>query len=219
MRTSESIDKISAALALAQSEFPAIVEDSTNPHFKSKYADLSEIINKTRPILSKNGLAVTQGSVFSEGRLTVIARLLHSSGQWIETEISIRPVKDDPQQIGSAQTYGRRYTWCALVGVEGEPDDDANAAMPPPKPRYEQKTQVSPPPPERPKQSYLDASIADAQKAFKRDYPNIDIVNFIGKPSAHWSLTDIARLTRVYSALQAGNEWQTILDSEAKHGA
>lgn len=131
MKTSEQIDLISTALSAAQGEFPVIEKTRINPHFKSKFANLSDILSACVPVLSKHGLSFSQGLSFVEGRLVITARLLHKSGQWIETELSIRPMKDDAQAIGSASTYGRRYTAEALLGVSATEDDDGNAASDP----------------------------------------------------------------------------------------
>lgn len=128
MKTSEAINEISAALALAQKDYRPVVKNKVNPHFKNYYADLSSIIDATREALSKNGLTLPQSPLFHEGRLVVISRLLHKSGQWIETELSLKPQGDTPQALGSAITYGRRYSAEALLGVSAEDDDDGNEA-------------------------------------------------------------------------------------------
>lgn len=131
MKTSEQIEKINEALALAQREYKPVVKNKVNPHFKNSYADLSSLIEATRDALSKYGLALTQSPLFQEGRLVVISRLLHKSGQWFETELSLKPQGDTPQALGSAITYGRRYSAEALLGVSSEDDDDGNEASNP----------------------------------------------------------------------------------------
>lgn len=128
MKTSEQIDLISTALSQAQGEFPPIEKSRINPHFKSKFANLSDILSACVPILSKHGLAFSQGLSFFDGRQVITSRLLHKSGQWIESEMSIRPMKDDAQALGSATTYGRRYSAEAMLGVSATDDDDGEAA-------------------------------------------------------------------------------------------
>ncbi|MDP2362296.1 MAG: ERF family protein, partial [Ignavibacteria bacterium] len=106
-------------------------KDSANPFFKSVYADLASVWEACRQALSTNGLCVIQTTDNDNGSVIVITTLIHSSGQWIRGKLRIKPVKDDPQGIGSAITYARRYALAAIVGVapdEGE-DDDGEGAM------------------------------------------------------------------------------------------
>lgn len=124
---SESIAKLSAALALAQASVTGAAKDALNPHFNRKYADLASVWDACRDALSKNGLAVVQLAESDGDRATVVTILTHSSGEWIKGSVTLRPSKADPQGIGSALTYGRRYGLAAMVGVAPE-DDDGNAA-------------------------------------------------------------------------------------------
>jgi len=128
MKTSESIKEIATALSKAQSEFEAITKDAANPFFKSKYATLDAIIKTVKPTLAKNGLSVTQGNETTESGIIVTTYLMHSSGEWVESELSMPVVKNDPQGYGSAITYGRRYAYSAILGVATEEDDDGNLA-------------------------------------------------------------------------------------------
>lgn len=126
---SESIGKLAEALAKAQGEMENAAKDKDNPFFKSSYADLASVWDACREPLSKNGLAVTQSLNVLEGRTVLTSLLMHSSGEWISSEMPIVPVKNDPQGIGSAITYFRRFALSALVGVAAaEVDDDGNAA-------------------------------------------------------------------------------------------
>lgn len=105
---------------------PAL-KDSTNPHFKSKYADLTSVWEACRDALTKNGLSVSQVTDF-EGEATFIRTiLLHSSGEMLEGKYPLRPVQNTPQGMGSAISYARRYALAAMVGVVAD-DDDGNAA-------------------------------------------------------------------------------------------
>ncbi len=127
MTTAGSIGKIAEALAKAQGKIENAKKTEANPFFKSHYADLANIINVVRGPLTENGIAFVQG-VSCEGDVVHVAtRLIHSSGEWIEDTISIKAVKSDPQGMGSATTYARRYGLAAIVGVAQE-DDDANEA-------------------------------------------------------------------------------------------
>ena len=127
MTHSESINEIATALAKAQAQIEGARKDSTNPHFKSSYADLSSVWEACRKALTTNGLSVAQGPVSDDGRIGVTTMLMHGSGQWLQSTFYMRPTKDDPQGAGSVLTYARRYALAAMVGVAPE-DDDANAA-------------------------------------------------------------------------------------------
>ena len=127
IQMSESIDQLAAALAIASGQFEHVGKNAVNPHFKSRYADLAALVEATRPALSKNGLALIQSPMFQGGRIVVLSRLVHKSGQWIETEVSLKAAQDTPQAIGSTITYGRRYGLAAILGVCADEDDDGNA--------------------------------------------------------------------------------------------
>jgi len=131
MKTSETINELATALSLAQSEIEGAVKDSANPFFKSKYADLASVWDAIRAPFAKNGLSVVQGPevvFYAEGRVSVLCtRLMHKGGQWIESQIPLEPIKNDPQGVGSAITYMRRYALQAMAGVAPE-DDDGNHA-------------------------------------------------------------------------------------------
>ena len=127
MNKSDSIASLAAALAKAQGEMENASKNSQNPHFKSKYADLAEILNTVRPVLSKHGLAVTQFPAFEAGTAHVETILTHASGEWMSGTCSAPVQKSDPQGVGSALTYLRRYSLAAVCGLAQE-DDDANAA-------------------------------------------------------------------------------------------
>lgn len=126
MRTSENIDQLATALAAAQAEMKNAKLNKVNPHFKSKYADLAEIRDTVTPALSKNGIAVVQGTDAVETGILVVTRLVHKSGQWIESRFPI--AYDKPQTMGSAYTYAKRYSLAAICNIAADEDDDANAA-------------------------------------------------------------------------------------------
>ena len=122
---SPTIGAIAKALGQAQSQFSPIKQDKDNPFFKSRFASLGAIIDATKGALAKNGLAVSQ-LVDTNGVVHVDTLLMHESGEWIRSSISLKPKADDPQSIGSAITYGRRYSLGAILGVASEDDDDGN---------------------------------------------------------------------------------------------
>lgn len=131
MRTSEAINELATSLAKAQAEVEGATKGKVNPAFKSKYADLSSVWEACREALTKHGLSVVQGveTLFDGGIVVnVTTRLIHSSGQWIESTIGVPVSKPDGHGVGSATTYGRRFGLSAMVGVAPE-DDDANASV------------------------------------------------------------------------------------------
>ncbi len=132
MTTSEQINEIAAALAKAQNVMKNATLNKVNPHFKSKYADLAGIRDAVIPALTANGIAVVQTlDAASEGvGYCVLTRLLHTSGQWIESLCPI-PAAPDMQKMGSAITYARRYSLSAICGIAADEDDDGNAATAP----------------------------------------------------------------------------------------
>jgi hypothetical protein len=136
--SSESINEIATALAKAQAEIEGASKDSLNPHFRSSYADLASVWDACHKALAKNSIAVVQQTQIYDGGLVLVTKLVHSSGQWFRSEYPINPVKSDPQGIGSAITYARRYSLMAMTGVAGRDDDDGNAASGRPPPREEQ---------------------------------------------------------------------------------
>ena len=128
MNSSDQINELATALAKAQGELENASKSSTNPHFRSKYADLAEVLNTVRPVFARHGLSITQFPSFESGVVSVETRLMHSSGQWLSGVISAPVSKQDAQGVGSATTYCRRYSLAAVAGVAQE-DDDANSAV------------------------------------------------------------------------------------------
>lgn len=129
MNSSENINELAAAMAKFQAEVKPAVKGSSNPYFKSKYADLQACWDCCREALVKNGLSVAQGSRENNGEVvTIDTRLMHASGQWLESSLTMKPAKADPQGVGSAVTYGRRYSLAAILGLVADEDDDGNAA-------------------------------------------------------------------------------------------
>lgn len=128
MEASTEIGKLAEALAKAQGEIKGAAKDSTNPHYRSKYADLASVWDACRQALTKNGLSVVQLPDVSADGVFLHTTLAHSSGQWMRGTMPVKPVQDTPQGLGSALTYARRYSLAAMVGVAPDDDDDGNAA-------------------------------------------------------------------------------------------
>jgi len=117
-----------AALALAQAEVENATKGSVNPHFKSRYADLAEVLNTVRPVFSKHGIAIIQSTGFSDGLVSVTTALVHKEGGYVTSVASCTPAKVDAQGVGAATTYLRRYSLAAATGVAQEDDDGQSAA-------------------------------------------------------------------------------------------
>lgn len=128
MKHSEQLSELATALSKAQGEIKGATKDSTNPFFKSSYADLHSVWDACRAPLSKNGLSIIQTTDIGEEGTVLITTLLHSSGQYISGTYPINPVKNDPQSTGSALTYARRYSLSSIVGIYPS-DDDGESAM------------------------------------------------------------------------------------------
>jgi hypothetical protein len=127
MNKSDNIKELSLALWKAQRKMKAAAKDSTNPHFRSKYADLGSVIDAVKDALSSEGIVFLQGVHDAVDGVAVETMLLHSSGEWISSTMRVPAVKQDAQGYGSAITYGRRYGLQSMCGVPAE-DDDGNAA-------------------------------------------------------------------------------------------
>jgi len=130
MKSSESIGNLALALALAQAEMTNPEKNLVNPHFKSKYADITAGIDAVRGPLSKHKLAFVQTTRMDGDVMVLETVLAHAeSGEWISSEVSVIRLPARPQEVGSAMTYYRRYSLFALCGIAGDtPDDDANIA-------------------------------------------------------------------------------------------
>jgi len=118
------------AFVAAQRATEAIKKASTNPAFKSRYADLAAVVEAVVPALNAAGIGVIQAADFDGDLVTVTTVLLHESGSSVTSSLRLRPSKTDAQGVGSATTYGRRYNLLAMTGAAPEDDDGAAASGP-----------------------------------------------------------------------------------------
>jgi hypothetical protein len=116
------------AIAEFQKSAPIILKSATNPFFKSKYADLPAVWHTIKDLMSANGLAVVNLNVIIEGQEYLETRIYHTGGEYLSSVSRLSPVKSDPQSVGSAITYMRRYALMSLLGLVADDDDDANQA-------------------------------------------------------------------------------------------
>lgn len=162
---------LAKALVQAQKATESIKKAASNPAFRSKYADLAHVVEGVVPALNNAGVAVIQ-SPSNDGELVAVTTtLLHESGASVTGVLHLRPTKNDPQGVGSAITYGRRYALLAMTGAAPE-DDDGNAASRKPEDRPEPKRQEAKPPTLADRADRLEAtlravkSVSELDKAF-----------------------------------------------------
>lgn len=194
IETSAETGKLDAALAKAQGEFPAAIKDSNNPAFKTKYADLSAIMEAIRPALAKHGLSLTQWPVHSEdNRVHMVTRIAHD-GEWIRGTFSMPCDKQNAHGYGSIITYLRRYCAGSCLGVISDLDDDGNAASARPAPRQEPKQE-----PAKPVESLADAIL----RRFNEAETSAAFEDLVKRAQAKWSDIGTADKARVSNAIEA----------------
>jgi len=124
----DTANTLAQALLAAQKDMPAVDRDGTNPHFGSRFTTLDNLISKVRPVLNKHGLSLMQmPSQDERGNPVLITRLLHEGGESIEATMPLLTTKSDPQALGSALTYAKRYALAAALAIADQEDDDGNA--------------------------------------------------------------------------------------------
>lgn len=128
MKSSLDIKDLAKALAEAQKDIQSAHKDKKNPFYNSTYADLNSTWDACRAPLTKNGLSVTQTTESLKDDTYVITRLMHTSGQWIESRMKLILPKRDMQGLGTAITYARRYHLQAIAGV-APADGDGNSIV------------------------------------------------------------------------------------------
>lgn len=127
MNIDRATPELFAALAKAQLEIENATKASVNPHFKSRYADLAEVLNTVRPVLAKHSICLFQSTAYDGALVSVETVLGHASGGSVSSRASCVPAKTDAQGVGAATTYLRRYSLAAMCGIAQE-DDDGQAA-------------------------------------------------------------------------------------------
>lgn len=119
---------ITTALITAKAQFNPIHKNKVNPHFKSKYATLDEILEAIAPALLANNLLLIQPTIVKDNLTVLKTILIHAeSGEQLESELTI-PTIADPQKLGAAMTYYRRFSICSLLAIAPDDDDDGTTA-------------------------------------------------------------------------------------------
>lgn len=165
---SESIVKLSAAMVAASAELKNPPKDSVNPHFKSRFADLATVIDTVKPTLVKHKLAVIQLPTEHNGQPALATTLVHESGEWMRSVTLLCAAKSDPQGIGSAITYQRRYSLQAALNITADDDDDGNHGSAPRPQQQNRSNPLNSPPKPQPNNAATPnagAKLADDLKA------------------------------------------------------
>ena len=142
---SETISKLAPALVAAQKDIGSAIKGADNPYFKSKYADLTAVIDAVKEPLNSHGISFLQlVNQNDNGGATIETTLLHESGEFIT---SITPVyckkPDDPQALGSGITYSKRYALQAMLGLPTADDDGESAQARSAKPSHQKAKEIT----------------------------------------------------------------------------
>ena len=173
--------EISAAMVKAQKEFGPALKTSSNPHFKSRYADLSACVEAVIDGLNNNGIFLMQSSHLCEDGVTVETVFIHESGEQISAgKLHVPASKQDAQGYGSALTYARRYALMAACGIAPE-DDDGNASVKKPTPRPADKPADKPPEVKIPAKIEGEAGKWQISVKTKPDATPTDFINIVAE--------------------------------------
>lgn len=131
IETSANIVSLTGAILKVQGEISGVKKDAVNPHFKNRYATLENVIDTARPALQEAKVAFIQApGIVTDGSVEVTTMLVHESGEWMRSTLHVPLQKRDAQGVGSAITYGCRYSLMAMLGLPPT-DDDGQAAVEP----------------------------------------------------------------------------------------
>lgn len=209
---------LAAALIKAQLDMDPLHKDAKNPHLNSKYATLAGVQEVALPALGKYEIAVMQSVSTDWNESGALVRvgctLMHApSGEFVTNEIALRPTKSDPQGIGSAITYGRRYLLMTMAGLAPEDDDGNEASGKATQKAQPQRPNASPTPSHRqPEATTTQASNGDKSKAFKSFMAEGNTLFAKEWESArHWL---IERYTKHYTPDNVRNSANNLTDAE-----
>lgn len=189
-----------AALVKCQTQIKVALKDSKNPHFKSSYADLTSVMLACKDALAANNLAVLQLSrIHESGTPVLVTRIIHSSGEHVEGEFPL-VCKDpnDPQKLGSAVTYARRYALAAALGITAD-DDDGQAAS----------SHAAPPAPKAAPVQATGNVMAELFTKAGLKYPDA-LEAALGKPMKDWGEVEKTLARDAIKQLQGGKSWKLI---------
>jgi hypothetical protein len=206
MKTSEQINEIATALAKAQAVIHNPAKDKLNPHFKAKYADLASGLDCIRPALSAHGIAFVQVTGLDGDSVVLQTRLIHASGQWIESLYPVSKIMDH-QKMAAALTYSKRQALFSLVGVCGDDDLDGEDSL-----------DVRPAGRDRPVQPPVERQESDESVNYYVNQSLKKIAAFPDVPAmkAWWSAEDIVR--RELEILNGSPEYSTLFEAFKSRG-
>lgn len=127
MIKSDSIKELSTALSKAQGLFSSTKKSKTNPHLKSKYSTIEDVIKVIKKPIADNGLSYSQFPITESGFVGVETIIMHNSGEFISEKFLLPVIKQDPQGYGSAISYAKRYALQSAFGVASDDDDDGES--------------------------------------------------------------------------------------------
>lgn len=129
MNITQPITNISKALVEAHKGFKPIAQSGLNTHLRSKYSTIADYLNAVQTALLNNGIVISQSVSKTEVGIAVTTILIHTSGEYLESEPCVLPVeKPNAQAVGSAISYARRYSLAAFLGIAAGTDDDDGVA-------------------------------------------------------------------------------------------
>lgn len=209
-KMSPTIANLAMALVKFNCEIEIIAKDAKNPHFKNNYASLDNIVEVIRPLLAKHGVIVMQIPGGDGENVIMKTMLMHESGEYMESEALImRPVKNDPQGVGSCITYARRYSLCSMLSLSTGEDDDGNHASQP-----QRAAQSAPQGTPHQPTTQRTQSTSNAPHSYKRDA-------FAKRDAIGWSWDNLTKfasdmlqrpLKRVSADVQDEREWRLIYE-------
>jgi hypothetical protein len=194
IETSATIVALTGAILKVQGSVDSVKKDKVNPHFKNRYATLENVIDTARPALQEAGIAFVQapGQVL-DGSVEVTTMLVHESGEWMRSTLHVPLGKRDAQGVGSAITYGCRYSLMAMLGLPPTDDDDGQAASAP----YHPPAKSEPPRKAngRPEKGWREDGTRTPHslreegwwKEFEGDLKACESVSDLTKVALHWS--------------------------------
>lgn len=198
MNKSENLGNLAKALSVVQSKLQPALKDAKNPFFKNNYSTLNSVWDSCRALLSENGLSVVQTNEPAETGVIVETVLLHISNEWISGSIFLPLAKHDPQGVGSAISYGRRYGLAAIIGIVSDEDDDGNHAS---RPREQHKPQQATPQQPKPQELSYGERIRKAEAALKNLGVNEPPVKIDGRPDEEL-IEELDALNKQYTRLK-----------------
>lgn len=199
------LTRVLAGLAKARTAFKALKKSGKNPHLKNQYSTLADMLEACGDALTKNGLQIIQTGAMREGRHGLCTTLYADDGSSIESFMALDNKAGDAQAYGSWITYCRRYALAAMLGLEGDWDDDGEAAVGRgPAPKAEK--------PEPPKADPEALKVIAAFAALKVTEEMLSA--FLGHPAREAHDFEVAGLREIYKDMKAGKTWQQAIDND-----